>query len=65
MAVLKQKTASKTTTFRVGIPAALAEEIDAVKKEAAEKGLVFDVAEIVTKALSSACKSARDELANS
>ena len=62
MAILKPKSADKTRTFSVRIPADLVAEIDAIKTEADNAGLVFDTADIVHKALAIAVKSARSEL---
>lgn len=65
MAILKPKSADKTRTFSVRIPADLVAEIDAIKTEADAAGLVFDAADVVNKALSVAVKSARAELSTS
>lgn len=65
MAILKPKSSDKTRTFSVRIPVDLVAEIDAIKVEADAAGLVFDVADIVHKALSVAVKSARAELSTS
>ena len=62
MAILKQKSADKTRTLSVRIPADLVSEIDAVKAAADSAGLVFDVADVVNKALAVAVKAARSEL---
>jgi len=62
MAILKQKTANKTRILSVRLPSSIVEEIEAVKKQADERGLLFDVSEIVEKAVSSAIKTARAEL---
>jgi hypothetical protein len=60
--VLKPKgqSSTKTVSFRIGVD--LADEIDAVKADADARGLVFDTAAIVEKALASAVKVAREEL---
>lgn len=62
MAILKPKSQSKSRTFSVRLPASLLLEIEAVKREADARGLVFDVVEIAERAFVSACKSARAEL---
>lgn len=62
MAILKHKTVNKTRTLSVRLPASMVDEIEAVKKQADQRGMIFDVSEIVEKALSSAIKTARAEL---
>lgn len=60
--VLKQKSAKKSETIRIRIPASLAQQIEELTKAAAEKNLVFDTSEICNTALSVAIKQARIEL---
>lgn len=62
MAILKPKTANKTRTLSVRLLSSIVDEIDAVKALADERGLLFDVSEIVEKAVSSAIKTAHAEL---
>lgn len=62
MAVLKPKHSQKMARYRVSLPAVLVEEMADVQAKAEEKGLIFDVAEIVQKALYAAVKNAKDEL---
>ncbi|MCL4470126.1 MAG: hypothetical protein M1547_03090 [Gammaproteobacteria bacterium] len=62
MAILKPKSANKTRTLSVRLPTPIVEEVEQVKRLADERGLLFDVSEIVEKAVSSAIKTARAEL---
>ena len=61
-AVLKPKTQDKTRTLSIRLPADLLTEIDAIRAEADQRGLLFDVTEIAAKSLSAALKQARQEL---
>lgn len=63
MAILKPKTTIKTVSRGFRLPADLAAELDALTTEAEAKGLVFDAREIVERALASAVRAARAELA--
>jgi hypothetical protein len=63
MAVLFPKTVTETARLRVPIPAALAAEIEDVRRAADGHGLTFDVAAICSAALARAVKEARTELA--
>lgn len=62
MAILKPKSVTKTRTLSVRMPSLIVEEIEVLKALADERGLLFDVSEIVEKAVSSAIKTARAEL---
>lgn len=62
MAILKPKATEKSRILSVRIPADLIGEIDAIKAGADSAGLMFDVADVVHKALAAAVKSARAEL---
>ncbi len=62
MGILKRKDAAKRKSFSAKIDGALHEELSTLQVEAEAAGLVFDVAEVVEKALSAAAKSARAEL---
>lgn len=64
MAILKPKAGNKSASFSVRIPQQLADDVRDVQKSAEAAGFVFDSAEIVAKALASAVRSARDELAS-
>ena len=62
MAILKSKNAVKRKSLSVKIDGFLHEEVSKIVTEASDKGLIFDVAEIVEKALVQAVKQAREEL---
>lgn len=62
MPVLRAKRELKRRIISVRINTSLAEDIDLVKSAAEQKGLVFDVAAIVERALSQAVNDARREL---
>jgi hypothetical protein len=62
MGILKRKDAAKRKAFSVKIDGSLHEELKGLQVEAEAAGLVFDVAEVVEKALFAAAKSARAEL---
>lgn len=62
MAILKPKSVNKTRTFSVRLPASIVDEIETVKTLADERGLIFDVSEIVGKTLADAIRNAKKEL---
>lgn len=63
MAILRNiKQETKTVSFR--LPAAVVQELEEVKKEAKEQGLLLDLTEQVEKLISGATKQARIELAD-
>ena len=62
MAILKPKATDKTRTLSVRIPVELFAQIDALRNDAEQAGLVFDAADIVSKSLAVAVKTARVEL---
>lgn len=64
MALLKAKTKENTRTLSVRLPADLVGEIDRLKAEAADAGLVFDVPDVVARALTGAIRQGRIELAS-
>ena len=64
MAILKPKAQDKTVTFSVRLPGELHQQIDAIRADAAARGLVFDAADVCAKALATAVKQARAELAD-
>jgi hypothetical protein len=61
--VLKPKTSSSYALLRVRIPASLSSEIEQVRQQASNVGLVFDVASVCVAALAQAVKQARREIA--
>ncbi|OIR19959.1 hypothetical protein GALL_08450 [mine drainage metagenome] len=63
MALLKPKSSNKSKTLSVRVPTELANEIDDIKQMADQRGLTFDVAEVVERALAQAVRSARAEIA--
>lgn len=65
MAILKRKDETKTKTLSVRIDGALHAEVERLRKDAEAVNLVFDVAEVVEKALASAVRVARSELDSS
>lgn len=62
MALLKPKANSKSKTISVRIPNELSADLDQIKRMADERGLTFDVADVVERALTQAARSARAEL---
>jgi len=62
MSILKPKDQTKTKTISVRIPGELAAQIEALRSEAETAGFVFDVADVVSKSLGAAVKTARAEL---
>lgn len=63
MAILKQKTHTKARQISVRLDADLAAQIDALRTDAAAAGFDFDVSDVCAKALASAVKAGRAELA--
>lgn len=63
MAILKQKTSTQTRTLSVRIDADLFTQIGAIRDEASAAGFEFDAADVCSRALASAVKAARSELA--
>jgi len=63
MAILKPRNQVKTRTLSVRVDADLLTQIDAVRAEAEAAGFEFDTAEVCARALATAVKSARAELA--
>jgi hypothetical protein len=63
MALLKPKASNKSKTLSVRVPTELANDIDDIKHTADQRGLTFDVAEVVERALAQAVRSARAEIA--
>lgn len=61
--LLKPKTQAKSVMLRVRIPGDLLSQIDAVREQAAARGLVFDVSAVCAAALLAAVKQAGRELA--
>lgn len=61
--LLKPKTQAKSVTLRVRIPGELLSQIDAVREQAAARGLVLDVSDVCSAALLAAVKQADRELA--
>lgn len=62
MSILKPKNHDKTRTLSVRLPADLLAQVEALRADADAAGHVFDVAEVVGRALGAAVKSARAEL---
>jgi hypothetical protein len=62
MAILKQKSSTKTRTLSVRIDADLFTQISAIRDEADAAGFEFDAADVCAKALAAAVKAARAEL---
>jgi|GEM_PF-2265412 len=62
MSVLKPKAADKTRTLSVRLSADLLAQVEALRADAEAAGLVFDVADLVSKSLASAVKAGRLEL---
>ncbi|CAZ88723.1 hypothetical protein [Thiomonas arsenitoxydans] len=63
MAILKAKNQVKTRTLSVRVDADLLAQIDALRIDAGAAGFEFDTAEVCARALATAVKSARAELA--
>lgn len=63
MALLKPKAATKTKTISVRVPLEVAAELDDIKRQADQRGLSLDVADVVERALTQAVRAARTELA--
>jgi hypothetical protein len=63
MAILKQKATTQTRTLSVRLDSDLFAQIDACRADASAAGFEFDTAEVCARALSSAVKAARAELA--
>ena len=63
MALLKPKTNSKSKTISIRVPLELAADLDEIKRTADARGLLFDIADIVERALTQAARTARAELA--
>lgn len=61
--LLKPKTQAKSVTLRVRIPGELLSQIDAVREQAAARGLVLDVNDVCSAAILAAVKQADRELA--
>lgn len=64
MSILKPKAQDKTRPLSIRVPGDLHAQIDALRAEAEAAGLVFDIADVCTKALTAAVKQARAELVN-
>ena len=62
MSILKPKSHDKTRTLSVRLPAPLVAEIEALRADADAAGQVFDMTEIVGRALAGAVRQARSEL---
>ena len=63
MAILKPKTEhAARKALRVHLDAALFSELEQVRADAQARGLVFDVADVCTRALTQAVHTARREL---
>lgn len=62
MSLLRPTAEASTKTLSVRVPAALYNDLETVRKEAAANGLSLDLAAIVTKAVASAVKTAQVEL---
>lgn len=61
MAILKSiKSNTKTVSFR--LPTVVADELEAVKAEAKQRGLALDLTEQAERMIASACRQARAEL---
>lgn len=63
MAILKQKSYTKTRQVNVRIDADLATQIDALRADAAADGFDLDISDVCAKALAAAVKAGRAELA--
>lgn len=62
VSLLKSKSANKTKTISIRVPLTLANELDTLKRDADRHGLVFNVADVVERALRQVLRSARNEL---
>lgn len=63
MAILKPRNQFKTRTLSVRVDADLLTQIDSIRADADASGFEFDTADVCSRALSAAVKSARAELA--
>lgn len=63
MALLKPKASTKTKTISIRVPLEVAAELDDIKRQADQHGLLLDVADVVERALTQAVRAARTELA--
>ncbi len=62
MGILKSKEKVKTKTLSVRIEATLHADLEKLKSDAEAKNMLFDVSEVVEKALAVAIRAARTEL---
>ncbi len=62
MSLLRPTSQAATKTLSVRVPTALHADIEAVKQEAATRGLSLDLTAVIVKAVAGAVKTARAEL---